>query len=472
MAASCSTPSARTSAKRARRQTQRAESLSGSIRQFLTPEVWKQARQAACAAGCRHDLRWTLQPLILIWAMMTWCAAPTDAERFVTARTFYVSVHCPKRKRPGKHFVGFYEAVQRLPLTVWWAVEAAVRRQLYRILADRMLVDGWTPFGCDGTRLECPRTAPLEDDLGQASKRGSAPMLWITALVSLRTGVLWSWRLGTAKASERQHLLDLLEDLPRAALASILLVCDAGYVSYELLRTLLGQECSFLIRLSSQAQLYSEEGVEVSRFVEGQFWYWTDRAEKADKPPLRVRVIRVASPKRKNDVWLVTNVLDASRFTAELAARLYRMRWESECFFKTYKRVVKDIRLVSRTTATVVREAEGSLLACQLLLAQGASALKVGGARSGRDADKCSAAGVLREIRREFAACAEPLPKTSFARRLHKCGRDRGARTSVKVRKEHPRRKKHQMPAPPRLKVLDDERRSRIKGLCLKDEAA
>ena len=255
MAAPCSSPSARASAKKARPQTQRAESLSGSIRQFLTPEVWKQARQAASAAGCRHDLRWTLQPLILIWAMMTWCAAPTDAERFVTARTFYVSVHCPKRKRPGKHFVGFYEAVQRLPLTVWWAVEAAVRRQLSRILADRMLVDGWTPFGCDGTRLECPRTAQLEEDLGQASKRGSAPMLWITALVSLRTGVLWSWRLGTAKASERQHLLDLLEDRPRAALASILLVCDAGYVSYELLRTLLGQECSFLIRLSSQAQL-------------------------------------------------------------------------------------------------------------------------------------------------------------------------------------------------------------------------
>lgn len=237
MAASSSTPAARASVKRARRQTQRAESLSGSIRQFLTPEVWKQAHQAARAAGCRHDLRWTLPPLILIWALMTWCAASTDAERFVTARTFYVSVHCPKRKRPGKHFVGFYEAVQRLPLTVWWAIAAALRRQLYRVLADRMVVDGWTAFGCDGTRLECPRTQQLEDDLGQAGKPGSAPMLWITALVSLRTGVLWSWRLGTAKAGERQHLLELLEDLPQAALATVLLVCDAGYVSYELIRT-------------------------------------------------------------------------------------------------------------------------------------------------------------------------------------------------------------------------------------------
>ena len=85
MAAPCSTPSSRASAKRARQQARRAESLSGSIRQFLTPEVWKQARQAAHAAGCRNDPRWSLQPLILTWAMMTWCAGQTDAERFLTA---------------------------------------------------------------------------------------------------------------------------------------------------------------------------------------------------------------------------------------------------------------------------------------------------------------------------------------------------------------------------------------------------
>src|SRR5208337_5120632 len=44
----------------------------------------------------------------------------------------------------------------------------------------------------------------------------------------------------------------------------------------------------------------------------------------------------------------------------------------------------------------VVREAEISLLACQLLLGQGALALKVGGKRAGRDELKCSAAEVLR----------------------------------------------------------------------------
>ena len=84
------------------------------------------------------------------------------------------------------------------------------------------------------------------------------------------------------------------------------------------------------------------------------------------------------------------------------------MRWESECFFRTYKRVVKYVRLVSRTVPMVVREAEISLLACQLLLGQGALALKVGGKRAGRDELKCSAAEVLREIRRELDAARKP----------------------------------------------------------------
>ncbi len=81
-------------------------------------------------------------------------------------------------------------------------------------------------------------------------------------------------------------------------------------MGYDLFGLLLKQQCSFLIRLSSQAQLYSLEMVKVEGFTEGEFWYWTDDAENKSKPALRVRVIRVAARKRKNDVWLVTNVLD------------------------------------------------------------------------------------------------------------------------------------------------------------------
>ena len=105
----------------------RAESLSGSMRQFVTPQVWKQVKHAAKQHGCRDRTRWTLQPLILIAAIMTWCAGETDADRFVLSRAFYVQIHAPKRQRPGKTFSGFCEAMLRLPMPVWWAFCDAVR---------------------------------------------------------------------------------------------------------------------------------------------------------------------------------------------------------------------------------------------------------------------------------------------------------------------------------------------------------
>src|SRR3984885_7423776 len=292
MAARCSASTSRVTAKLAKRRAERSQSLSGSMRQFLTPGVWRQVKQAASKHGCRKGVRWTLQPLIMISAIMTWCAGETDADRFVLSRAFYVQVHCPKRQRPGKAYSGFCKAILRLPMPVWWVFCDAVRERVFQLLSDRMTMDDWLPFGCDGSRMECPRTEELERNLGKSSKDKSPPTLWVIALVSLTTGVLWSWRLGTSKTGERRYLIELLETLPQAVLKSVLLVCDAGYVGFEVISTLLKQECSFLIRLSSHAQLYSLEMVEMTGFAQGEFCYWTDQAEKKGHPPLRGRVIR------------------------------------------------------------------------------------------------------------------------------------------------------------------------------------
>ena len=399
----------------------------------------------------------------MIAAIMTWCAGETDADRFVLSRSFYVQIHCPKRQRPGKAFSGFCKAMLRLPMPVWWAFCDAVRSRVFHLLADRMTMEGWLPLGCDGSRMECPRTAELEQSLGKSSKDKSAPTLWVIALVSLTTGVLWSWHLGTSKTGERRYLIDLLETLPQAVLQSVLLVCDAGYVGYDLFGLLLKQQCSFLIRLSSQAQLYSLEMVKVEGFTEGEFWYWTDDAENKSKPALRVRVIRVAAGSARTTFgWSPTFWTPA--IAGGIGGSILPDEVGNECFFRTYKRVVKDVRLVSRTVPMVVRKAEISLLACQLLLGQGALALKVGGKRAGRDELKCSAAEVLREIRRELDAARKPVPRSSFAKRLQQTGRDRRERTGPKMKREPPRRKKHVAPQPPRLKVLSAEqkRRSRI----------
>ena len=104
-------------------------------------------------------------------------------------------------------------------------------------------------------------------------------------------------------------------------------------------------------------------------------WGWLG-SPKRPKKRLYVRRIILYRP-GEEDLILVTSLCDAGAVPAVDLLEVYLNRWGIECFFRTYKRLVKDVRLVSRTVPMVVREAEISLLACQLLLGQGALALKV-----------------------------------------------------------------------------------------------
>src|SRR5207247_5361335 len=116
-----------------------------------------------------------------------------------------------------------------------------IRQLLALRLAARWFPDGFIPIGCDGSRVECPRTAELEQRLGEAGKKGSAPTIWVTALVHLRLGLPWAWRWGKGTASERSHLLHLLPWLPAAAL----LVADAGYFGFHVVQHLVAKNICF-----------------------------------------------------------------------------------------------------------------------------------------------------------------------------------------------------------------------------------
>jgi hypothetical protein len=290
---------------------------------FLTPQVWKQARQAAPR---RRAQRWQQPPLILVLLCMTWCAGDSLPERFETARAFSVALH-QRRRRPGKTFAGFEKALGKLPVAVLRAVAAALRRRLAQVFAQRFWVDGFIPLGWDGSRLACPRSRELERRLGLGKKpkrqkrkkkaapaapqavpeqgapdtKGRAagrPQLWVTAVWHLGLGVLWSWRLGTGNANEREHLRLLGNTLPRGAL----LVADAGYVGYELLAGLQAAGRALLLRLSSRAPLYVPDKARLKKYREGLVSYWPQKEQKKDRPPLPVRLWRIRGD--KGDVCL------------------------------------------------------------------------------------------------------------------------------------------------------------------------
>ena len=103
--------------------------LRASLRNFLTPALWKQAH-CACP-GRRQQPRWALQPLVLVLLCLTWASGDNTAERFETAKGF-VSACLPKRRRPGKTVQGFHQALARLPLPVLRVVAAGLRGCLRR----------------------------------------------------------------------------------------------------------------------------------------------------------------------------------------------------------------------------------------------------------------------------------------------------------------------------------------------------
>jgi uncharacterized protein YjeT (DUF2065 family) len=425
------------------------------LQYFLTPAVWRQAHRAL---GRHCGRRWRAQPLLLVLLTLTWCWGDSLAERFETARAFYVACY-QRRRRPGRTAEGLHKALARVPAPALRAVAAAVRARLRRVFADRLAVDGFIPLGCDGSRLACPRTAELESRLGGAGREHRAPLLWVTALVHLPLGLPWAWRLGKGTASERGHLLRLLATLPRLAL----LVADAGYVGYEVLAALLAARVAFLIRVGPGAPLYVAERAALNRFREGPVWYWPLWAQRAGQRPLAVRLVRVRG--RKADVWLLTSVPEEARLPRATAGKFYRWRWENEGLFRTYKRTLGKVKLAGRTVASAHREAEGSLLAVQLLLAQGAAALPAGGAaRPARPSARQVLLAIRAEIRNVTGAYLGPRQRRAYGERLRRAQGDGRRRRRNQVRRPWPGRAEHRPPKGPRVRKMGTD----LKGLLAK----
>jgi len=424
-----------------------------ALTQFLTPQVFKQAHQAATPK--QKQPRWPLHTLIWVLLSMSWCAGDSQEERFATARAVYVAAHQSSR-RPGETLAGFLKALARLPLPVLRALASGVRDQISNRLLDALRVNGWALFACDGTRSECPRSAELQRRLGQAGKPDSAPMAYITTLVLLPAGLLWSWCLGKGTANELVHLRRLLSTLPTRSL----IVADAFYLGYDLFTAIMQARASFLVRLSSRVCLYTLEQVPLEQFHEGLVYYWPKEYRDRSLPPLLLRLLRVRGG--KVDVWLLTDVLDRSQISHRLAAQIYRWRWKNEGLFRTYKRMLHKVKLESRTVALLHRELEGSLLALQLLLAVSAQAAQRDGTTI---VIQDSPRRVLLRIRGEMAAGLRTLGPRQFAqyqRMLAEVRTGERERTGSKVRQKWPRRKEHKPPKPPKIRVMDQKMKAKL----------
>ncbi len=347
-------------------------------------------------------------------------------------------------------------------------------------------VGRWLVLGMDGSRLNVPRTRKNETRFcvspkqrgkkkrrikkrgrhAQPRRRASkkrhydpqpvGPQLWLTLLWHLGSRLPWCWRLGPSFASERAHVLELLQE--QMFPEDTLLCGDAGFVGYEFWQALAQAGHHFLVRVGSNVRLLKRLGSVRERA--GIVYCWPEKAMKKKRLPLVLRLLHFRDG--RGDVYLVTNVLTESALSEEQTSEIYRRRWGIELQFRSFKQTYVRSKLRSRTPECAEIECHWSLLGLwmvQLLAFQEQTA-------AGEPPPQTSIATVLRIVRAlMYNLDLSGKHAGSFSQQLRSATTDAYQRTSKKKSRNYPRRKEEPSAGPPEVLVATSEQRQKLRQL-------
>jgi hypothetical protein len=410
------------------------------LKDIISPAAWREVKQRVPLKPDGRR-RWAVRLMVLAWLMIGWSGRGTLGERFQEAEEAVVALG-PHRRRPGGSYAGLVKSSAAVGVTLfrslWQTLRPAVLRRLARGPSSPW---PWTVLAVDGSRFDAPRTRANEQALGCAGRDKSGPQWWVTWLVQLPTLVLWDWRQGPGSSSERGHLREMLADLPPEALV----LGDAGFVGFPLLRALVDGERRFLVRCGSNVHLLLAEARQ--RLVgEGQdlrVYLWP--AEHRRQRPLVLRLITVGSGKKR--VYLLTNLLESVELSRRQAGQLYRERWGVEVGYRHLKQTLGRRRLRSTGPQAGAVELAANVLALALLLVQAAMVL-------GRRVARVSVAAALRAIRRALEALRYGTTSRLWSE-LSVAVRDDYRRRRPKRARDWPHRKKESPPGPPKCRTMN-----------------
>ena len=178
--------------------------------------------------------------------LMAWGEQTQLVERF-HAVTSFLKQTC-KHWELGVSYEGWVTALAREKERLVPLVIQRLRRQM-QSMKDYQRCGRWEAYAVDGSEFACPRTLENQQAMGDVGKPDGMPLVSLTTLHHLRLGLPWALRVGPGTDSERAHLRDMADELP----AGSLLVADAGFVGYDLCRSLLARKQHFLLRVGGRA---------------------------------------------------------------------------------------------------------------------------------------------------------------------------------------------------------------------------
>lgn len=302
-------------------------------------------------------VRWTDRLLVVMAVLLAWQAASSLKDAFESCWQVVTKLY-PTRRRAGHSYEGFIKALERHSGRLLPLVTAALRQAVRRVAGRHWQIRGWVVMGVDGSRIECPRTAANEAAFGCAGRNKTTPQQWVTAVLHVGTGLLWDWRRGGGKEAERTHLREMLATLP----AEALLLADAGFTGYELLRELLAGGRSFIIRCGGNVRLLKKLGFAVREY-EGLVYLWPQGHREQE--PLVLRLVELHDGRKA--VYLLTNVLSEAVLSDGQVGEMYRRRWGLEVFYRSLKRTMEKHKLHSKSPGKAALELDWALAGLWLL---------------------------------------------------------------------------------------------------------
>jgi hypothetical protein len=289
---------------------------------------------------------------------------------------------------------------------------------LPKLFVGCLLMYGFMVFGCDGSRVDLPRTlsnerayAPSRKTVsgkrGRArrkrkkalrqqrlltaqrahSRKADVPQIWLTLMFHLGTGLPWDWRLGPSDSSERAHMLQMLSSLPPQALVT----ADAGFVGYDYLNAIQESGRSLLIRVGSNVRLLKKLGT--FKESNNRVYLWPQKKANKGQKPLVLRL--VVAHTGKHPIYLVTSVLSEQRLSDAQVLKIYAKRWRLEVHYRHFKQTYGKRKLRSHNSENARVELEWSLLGLSAMLLYTLVEIRKTGAKP----EKLSCAETWREIK-------------------------------------------------------------------------
>jgi hypothetical protein len=215
---------------------------------------------------------------------------------------------------------------------------------------------GCRVFAVDGCKVNLRRSPELDRAFGRPSG-GHVPQALMSVLVNVCNRVPADVAIRGYASCERSILLE--EHLQFLESGDIL-VLDRGYPSYEVVRSLLDAEVDFLVRVPASSTFPAIDGFLESGRQESVVTLELPRTRDEDRRQVRLRAARIETADGPT-VFLTS--LPRARWSWSTLCQLYRMRWQAEELYKTFKADYFDQRQFhSKQTAGVQQEIFATML--------------------------------------------------------------------------------------------------------------